>query len=201
MTYVVGLTGGIGSGKTVVSDYFMELGVPVIDTDVIARTVVEPGTPAQKALVKEFGEGILQADGTLDRDRLRNIAFASAENKARLDAITHPTIREETFAQVRAVQYPYCIVVVPLLTAESPFSEFMQRVLVVTSEHHTRIQRVKKRSKLTEAEIERIIATQLSDDKRADFADDIIANDGTIADAQAEVEKLHQIYLSLSSSE
>lgn len=196
--YIVGLTGGIGSGKTVVSDHFASLGVPVIDTDIIARIVVEPGKPALAELVSAFGEGILQADGQLDRAALRKAAFASETSKATLDAITHPAIRAETIKQIQQVKFDYCIVVVPLLTADSAFSQFMQRILVVVTEHQTKVERVMKRSNLSAAEVEQIMRTQLSDEERAKFADDVIHNDGTIADAHREVEALHARYLTLS---
>jgi len=194
MSYIVGLTGGIGSGKTVASDHFATLGVPVIDTDVIARKIVEPGKPALSLLVDEFGEQILSADGSLNRDQLRQLAFANKENKARLDAITHPAIRADMFQQVSQVTHPYCIIVIPLLVPDSSFSELLQRILVVTTE------RVMKRSNLSRQEVTQIMATQITDEERLKFADDVIANDGTIADAQEKVEELHQQYLILSAS-
>lgn len=197
---VVGLTGGIGSGKTVASDHFASLGVPIVDTDVIARQIVEPGQAALAALVEKFGDKILLPSGGLDRDALRSIAFSSEQNKAALDAITHPAIRQLTAQQIAACRYPYCIVVIPLLTADSAFSEYMQRVLVVTAEQDTKIARVQKRSNLSREEVLKIMQTQLSDAERLDFADDVISNDGTIEQAQQQVEKLHQLYLSLSQT-
>ncbi len=199
---IIGLTGGIGSGKTVASDYFAELGVPIIDTDVIARKIVEPGQPALAALVDAFGDDILleAVDGerALDRDSLRKLAFSNAENKAKLDAITHPAIREETQHQLASVDYPYCIVVVPLLTADSPFTQIMQRVIAVTCQTETRITRVMKRSQLSRDAVLRIMATQLTDEQRAAFADDVIANDGTLNDVKLAVEALHETYLELA---
>ena len=196
--FVVGLTGGIGSGKTVASDHFASLGAPVIDTDVIARLIVEPGQTALENLVTAFGESILLGDGSLDRAALRTIAFSNDKNKAALDAITHPAIRLETIRQINACSYPYCIVVIPLLTADSAFAAFMQRVLVVTADQESKIARVQKRSGLSRQEVQRIMQTQLSDAQRTEFSDDIIANNGSIADAQEEVERLHHLYLSLS---
>lgn len=198
--FVVGLTGGIGSGKTVVSDYFADLGVPIIDTDIIARLVVEPGHSALDALVAAFGSDILTDDGRLNRSALRTLAFSNKENKQTLDNITHPAIRLETLKQIHNVTYPYCLVVVPLLTSASPFSEVMQRVLVVTADRETKVERVKKRSNLARDEIERIMATQLDDRERLSFADDVISNNGSIADAQHEVQKLHELYLELSAA-
>ena len=142
--YVIGLSGGIGSGKTVVSDHFASLGVSVVDTDVIARVIVEPGQPALVKLVEEFGDEILEPNGELSRGTLRKIAFASANNKAKLDSITHPAIRLETIRQIEQSESDYCLVVVPLLTADSPFSKFMQRIVIVTADKEVKINRVKK---------------------------------------------------------
>ena len=197
MTYVIGLTGGIGSGKTVVSDHFGSLGVPIIDTDIIAREIVEIGEPALQRLADAFGKEILLADGNLNRDALRSLAFASKENKALLDSITHPAIGEKTMEQIAQVNFLYCILVVPLLTPDSKFMQLMQRILVVTADHETKLVRVAKRSGLSHAETERIMKTQLSDKERLGFADETIANDGTIKDAQNRVEELHQQYLSI----
>ena len=200
MGFVVGLTGGIGSGKTVVSDHFASLGVPVVDTDVIAREIVEPGQAALAALVEEFGQQILTEDGALDRAAMREIAFSSDRNKSRLDAITHPAIRKKTFADIQTADYPYCIVVIPLLTAESAFTALLDRVVSVTVDRETRIQRVQKRSGLSREEVERIMATQLSDEERLAFSDDVISNDGSISDAHRRVEELHQLYFELSAA-
>ena len=197
MTYVIGLTGGIGSGKTVVSDHFGSLGVPIIDTDIIAREIVEIGEPALQRLADAFGKEILLADGNLNRDALRSLAFASKDNKALLDSITHPAIGEKTMEQIAQVNFLYCILVVPLLTPDSKFMQLMQRILVVTADHETKLVRVAKRSGLSHAETERIMETQLSDKERLTLADDTIANDGTIKEAQRRVEELHQQYLSI----
>lgn len=195
---MVGLTGGIGSGKTVVSDHFKALGVPIIDTDIIARDIVRPGKITLKTLVQAFGHSILLADTSLDRNALRTIAFANDENKALLDSITHPAIRTETLKQVSKVNYSYCIIVVPLLTKNSEFGALMQRILVVTAEHNTKVKRVQERSNLSPEEVERIINTQPTDEQRLGFADDVITNDGSIASAHAKVEQLHSLYLEQS---
>ena len=197
MTYVIGLTGGIGSDKTVVSDHFGSLGVPIIDTDIIAREIVEIGEPALQRLADAFGKEVLLADGNLNRDALRSLAFASKENKALLDSITHPAIGEKTMERIVQVNFLYCILVVPLLTPDSKFMQLMQRILVVTADHETKLVRVAKRSGLSHAETERIMETQLSDKERLTLADDTIANDGTIKEAQRRVEELHQQYLSI----
>lgn len=194
---VIGLTGGIGSGKTVASDHFASLGVDIIDTDIIARNIVEPGGPVLKKLAATFGDTILHNNGSLNRNALRTIAFSSNDNKARLDAITHPAIREQTAQQIQASTSHYCIVVVPLLTKESPFLTIVERVLVVTANHDLKVERVKKRSGLSQKEIIDIMQTQLSDEQRLAFADDVIENNNTQACVYKEVEKLHALYLSL----
>lgn len=200
MTYVIGITGGIGSGKTVASDHFASLGVPIIDTDVIARLIVEPEQPALQELVEAFGHSILLASGYLDRAQLRQLAFANDKSKATLDAITHPAIKRETLRQIQDANSPYCMVVVPLLTADSPFRALMKRVLVVTADKKVKIRRVQKRSGLELAEVEAIMKTQLNDTQRQQFADDIIVNNRAIIDVQQAVEKLHQQYLNLAKS-
>jgi dephospho-CoA kinase len=201
MSYIIGLTGGIGSGKTLVSDHFASLGVPIIDTDIIARLIVELGQPALIDLVHAFGQSILMQSGHLDRAQLRKLAFADDSSKAVLDSITHPAIRQETLKQIQAADYAYCIVVVPLLVANSPFSSIMKRVLVVTANRQIKIERVQKRSALTPDEIERIMETQLDDQQRRLLADDIIANDGSIKEAHSAVERLHQKYLAYAEAE
>lgn len=200
MTYVIGLTGGIGSGKTLVSDRFAALGVPVIDTDVIARQIVQPGQAALQELVAEFGQEILLEDGHLNRDQLREIAFSNSTKKKRLDEITHPAIRRETEKQLAAVVYPYCIVVIPLLTAESAFSPFLHRVLTVNCDREIRISRVMKRNQLSRESVESIMRTQLTDEQRLNFADDVIDNSGSKELALQATDELHHKYLDLSQA-
>lgn len=200
MTFVVGLTGGIGSGKTLVSDRLAELGVPIIDTDVIAREIVAPNAPALKELVMQFGDEILQEDGGLDRDRLRELAFSSPENKQALDGITHPAIRKETMRQLAAVDYPYCVVVIPLLSGDSPFTAFLHRIVTVSCERETRIARVMQRNDFTRQQVLNIMDTQLTDAQRESFADDVIHNNGSKAQAIEATNSLHQTLLSLTSS-
>ena len=195
MTYVVGLSGGIGSGKTLISDQFAKLGVPVIDTDVIARMVVEPGNATLQSLVDTFGKQILSVDGSLNRAAMRKIAFANSENKKLLDSITHPAIGAETFKQVEDVSYPYCLVVIPLLQAGSQFQSLLQRILIVTADHQTKVERVQKRSNLSADEVERIMQTQATDTDRRKFADDELENNGSKKDAYQIVDTLHQQYL------
>lgn len=196
--YVVGLSGGIGSGKTVVSNHFAKLGVDVIDTDVIARKIVEPGAPALIELTAAFGSEILRASGELNRDVLRQRAFANNQSKAKLDQITHPAIYKEALLQIQASESAYCLVVVPLLNKESVFTSMMNRIVVVAADINTKIARVEKRSQLSREDVLQIIKTQLSDEQRAAFADDIIENNSTLEHVYTEAEKLHQRYLKLS---
>jgi len=193
----VGLTGGIGSGKTAVSDRFEYLGAPVIDTDVLAREVVAPGEPALEQLVDAFGREILEDDGTLDRDRLRQTVFADPEAKARVESIVHPAIRQRLRARLDALErqeVPYCIIVVPLLV-ETNFQELVDRVLVVEAPRERRIRWVMKRSGMSREEVEKIMESQASSEERLQVAHDVLQNDGTLEDLLEHVDRLHAKYL------
>ena len=194
---LVGLTGGIGSGKTVVSNFFSELGVPIVDTDIIAREVVAPNSPTLKQLTDTFGKQIIDEQGKLDRDVLREIAFDNDDSKQKLDEITHPAIRQQTFEQIDQADYAYCIVVVPLLI-ETDFKDFVDRILVVTANKQDRVNWIKKRSALSEEEINDIMQAQTQDEIRLKFADDIIQNTSTLEALKDQVETLHQKYLELA---
>ena len=195
---IVGLTGGIGSGKTVVSDHFIELGSSVIDTDIIAREIVEPGQPALTDLCDAFGDSILDNSGALDRGVLRTIAFSKPENKKLLDSITHPAIRERVINDIQQVNSAYCIVVIPLLTNESTFNDLINRIAVVTADHETKVQRVMQRSQLSREETLAIMNAQISDKERLAMAEDVIHNDASIAEVQRRVELLHKQYLRMT---
>ena len=200
MTLVVGLTGGIGSGKTLVSDRLGELGVPIIDTDVIARNIVEPGQPTLENLVAEFGDQILLDSGELNRDALRKIAFSSKGNKQKLDGITHPAIRETTVHQVLEATHSYCVVVIPLLTKDSAFAQFLDRILTVSTLRETRIGRVMKRNSFTREQVLKIMHTQLNDAEREAFADDVLHNNGSKRATIELTNKLHHSYLALATN-
>ena len=200
MTYVVGLTGGIGCGKTVVSNYFQKLGITIIDTDIIAREIVEPGKPCLSALSDAFGQQIIDQSGHLDRTALRTIAFNHTNNKKKLDAITHPVIHTETIQQIAKTNTVYCIVVIPLLTATSPYQKLIKQTLVVTAKESIKIERVMKRNNISKNEVISIMNTQISDSERMKFADDIIENNGTIEEAQQAAAALHSKYLKLAAS-
>lgn len=193
----VGLTGGIGSGKTTVSDRFRDLGAPVIDTDVLAREVVAPGEPALEQLTDAFGSDILRDDGTLDRNRLRQKAFDDPEAKRRMESILHPAIRQRLGGRLDALEKldaPYCIIVVPLLV-ETNFQELVDRVLVVEAPRERRIQWVMKRSGISREEVEKIMASQASAAERRHVAHDIIDNNGGLEELLEHVDRLHAKYL------
>lgn len=194
---VIGLTGGIGSGKTLATDHFQRLGITVVDADLCARVVVEPGRPALADIAAAFGPGVLQADGSLDRAALRRIVFADPEQRRRLEAITHPRIREEIARQLAASASPYTILVSPLLF-ESGQHAFAQRTVLVDAHESLQRHRAATRDKVSEKQIEAIMAAQMSREERRARADDVILNEGHIEHLHAMVEKLHQRYLELA---
>jgi len=198
-TLRIGLTGGIASGKTMVADFFSSLGVPVIDTDIIARQVVEPGTAALGEIRITFGDEIIHDDGSLDRKAMREIVFAETEKREQLEAIVHPRIREETLRQMDAADGPYMIIVVPLLV-ESPLSELMDRVLVVDCSTEIQLERLLLRDGENEATARRIISAQASREDRLAIADDIIDNNSDPGNAREQVLVLHESYLALANA-
>jgi len=190
----VGLTGGIASGKTAVANLFATHGVPVIDTDIIAREVVEPGQPALATVVDAFGTGVLAADGRLDRPRLRERIFGDAEARRRLEAILHPAIRAEMERQSRAAGGPYQVLVIPLLV-EGGRQNHINRVLVVDVPEATQIERLVRRDGVSRDQAEAALRAQASRDARLAFADDVIENAGDLAALEKRVAKLHGDYL------
>jgi dephospho-CoA kinase len=196
---VVGLTGGIGSGKTTVAQAFARLDVPLIDTDVIARELVAPGLPALKAIVSHFGNSVLTRDGELDRPKLREIVFSSAEQRAELERILHPRIREVVQSRLAELDVPYCLIIIPLLSETGGYP-FLDRVLLVDAAEETQIARTMARDGLERQQVEQILASQSSREQRRAIADDIIDNNGDSASIQQQVEALHQHYLRLAES-
>ncbi|MGD8711730.1 MAG: dephospho-CoA kinase [Thiohalophilus sp.] len=196
---VVGLTGGIGSGKTTVAQAFARLDVPLIDTDVIARELVAPGLPALKAIVSHFGNSVLTRDGELDRPKLREIVFSSAEQRAELERILHPRIREVVQSRLAELDAPYCLIIIPLLSETGGYP-FLDRVLLVDAAEETQIARTMARDGLERQQVEQILASQSSREQRRAIADDIIDNNGDSASIQQQVEALHQHYLRLAES-
>ena len=192
---LIGLTGGIGSGKTTVANRFGALGVPLIDTDLIAHQLTGPGGPAMPAIEAEFGPSVIAADGRLDRDAMRALAFGDPGARKRLEAILHPMIRVETDRQVSAAaSSPYAIVVIPLLV-ESKGPKRFDRIVVVDCPVDTQIERVMKRNGLPRAQVEAILAVQATRAQRLAAADDVVDNGGEPGALQAQVEALHRRYL------
>jgi dephospho-CoA kinase len=189
----VGLTGGIGSGKSTVAELFAAFGAPVVDTDHIARELVLPGTPSHTEIVAQFGRDVLDLSGQLDRKKLRARVFNDMDERRRLEAILHPRIRTEVKRQLNALDATYVIVVVPLLI-ETGFDGLIDRVLVVDANEASQIARVAKRSGLETAEIQKIIAAQATREQRLMHADDVIDNNGDLAALERQVAQLHQRY-------
>jgi dephospho-CoA kinase len=196
----VALTGGIASGKSTVARHFAALGVPVIDTDLIAREVVEPGEPALAEVVAAFGPGVIGADGRLDRRRLREIVFADATARRRLEAILHPAIRARMEAQSAAAGGPYQLLVIPLL-AEGGRRDHVDRVLVVDASEATQMERLVRRDGVTRAQAAAALAAQAGRAARLAMADEVIENAGSPEDLGARVMELHERYLQLAAGD
>lgn len=192
----VGLTGGIASGKTTVAELFAELGIAIVDTDVIAREVVEPGQPALEEIRGVFGDAVIDASGHLDRTAMRSIVFADPGQRRQLERILHPRIREEARRQSMAASSPYHMVAVPLLV-ESPMKDEMDRILVVDCDEETQLKRLLERDAESESQARKIIAAQASRNERLAIADDVISNDGSLESTREQVRRLHELYLSL----
>jgi dephospho-CoA kinase len=194
---VVGIAGGIGSGKTVVSDRFKAWGIVVEDADIASRVVVEPGRPALATIAEHFGPEAINTDGTLNRAELRNRVFADPQERKWLEALTHPLINRHLQNELAKATSPYAMLVSPLLI-ETGQSEFCQRILVVDVPVELQIQRTVSRDSSDETQVRAIIAVQMSRDQRLAAADDVVVNDGDLAQIDAEIERLHQAYLELS---
>jgi dephospho-CoA kinase len=199
MAYCVGLTGGIGSGKSAASGMFEALGAAVVDTDEISRALTAPGGAAIAEIRKQFGPESIAADGGLDRERMRLLVFRDAASRARLEEILHPLIRSRTRDAIAATRRPYVVVVVPLLFETGACMELIQRVLVVDCEEEEQVRRVMARSGLAAGEARRIMATQLPRAERLRRADDVLHNDGGIEALRSQVAQLHARYLALAS--
>lgn len=198
--FTVGLTGGVGSGKSTVADLFSALGVPVIDTDDIARRLTAPGGEALADIRETFGGGLIQADGGLDRAAMRRLVFADAAARRRLEAILHPRIRAAVLRALAGLEAPYAMVVVPLLVETGAYGDVIDRVLVVDCPEPLQIERVMARSGLTRDEVAAILAAQASRAQRLAAADDVIDNRGSPEALRAVVAALHARYLSLAAA-
>lgn len=196
---VIGLTGGIGSGKTTVSNLFARHGIEVVDADEVARQVVAPGKPLLKQLANTFGEDVLQADGSLNRARLRELAFTSNERKAQLNALMHPVIREQLLHQLAVARSPYVLLSAPLLL-ENNLDRYCQRVLVIDLPEASQKARTLARDQVSAAQIETIMASQCSRTERLQRADDVIDNSGSADLLKDQVNRLHQKYLAIAKA-
>lgn len=195
MPYLIGLTGGIGSGKSVVAQAFARRGVAIVDSDVIAHALTAPGGEAIPAIREAFGDAMIAPDGALERSRMRELAFSDAEAKLKLESILHPLIGKESARQTAAANSPYVIQVVPLLVETGMGHERFNRILVVDCDETRQIERVRARSGMGEDEVRRIMSAQASRESRLSRADDVLVNEESLDDMDAKVEVLHQRYL------
>lgn len=200
MSFIVGLTGGIGSGKTTVAELFAALGAAVVDTDLIAHEITGLRGSAMPDIEKAFGQSVVRTDGALDRAAMRRLVFSDSSAKTRLESILHPMIRRESEARCRsASDSPYVLLVVPLLVESVAYRERVARILVVDCDESIQISRVASRSGLSSEEVRAIMATQASRTERLAAADDVIANDGGRERLSVQVAVLHQRYLDLAA--
>ena len=197
--YIVGLTGGIGSGKTTIANIFAEHNITIVDADIIARDVVAIGSPALSQISQHFGEGFIQADGQLDRALLRKQIFSNDADKLWLNNLLHPLIRKRLIEQMKVAQSPYCLLVAPLLI-ENNLTTLVDRVLVIDVSETTQISRTTQRDNNSVEQVQAIIASQSSRETKQQHADDILHNDNqTLEELKATVAKLHQNYLTLAT--
>ncbi len=194
--WILGLTGGIGSGKTAVADHFASLGVHVVDADQAARWVVEPGCPALQQIAEHFGEGILLPNGGLDRAALRKRVFRSPEERKWLEQLLHPLIRAEIARHLALAESPYAIMVSPLLVESGQYRQ-VDRVLVVDVPEALQIQRTIGRDQASEEQVRAILKVQAGREERLRHADDVLLNDRDLSWLKSEVERLHRFYLTL----
>lgn len=197
MTMVVGLTGGIGSGKTTVANRFAHYDIDIIDADIVAREVVEPGTPGLEAIVDKLGSDILLTDGTLDRSKLRQAIFNDNSLKEWLNSLLHPMIREKMKADIDRATSPYCLLVIPLMV-ENNLQTMAQRLLVIDVDEEVQIARTQQRDQVDASHVKKILAAQASRQERLAAADDVISNNGDSTDLEDAVAALHQQYLAMS---
>lgn len=196
MVFTIGLTGGIGSGKTTVANLFANYGIDIIDTDTIAREMVAPNSTALEHIIGHFGAAFLNKDGTLNRRLLAEQVFADANAKQWLDRLLHPLIRAEMKQQIQQSQSPYCIAVVPLLV-ENQLQTMFDRILVIDCDQDLQLSRTRQRDQRSKACIDAIIHSQATRTNRLTHADDIIINNGDLATLKQHVNQYHQHYLSL----
>ncbi|WP_425438671.1 dephospho-CoA kinase [Propionivibrio dicarboxylicus] len=199
--WVVGLTGGIGSGKSTVADLFAARGIAVVDTDVIARELTAVGGAAMPDIEAAFGAGVIAPDGSMDRAAMRQRAFADTTVRQRLEAILHPRIRREADRRCGEAVSPYVLLAVPLLAETGSYRDRVARILVVDCPESTQLARVMARNGLSVDSVRAIMATQVSRADRLALADDVVTNDGARESLVPQVETLHRRYLQLAGSE
>jgi dephospho-CoA kinase len=197
--YAVGLTGGIGSGKSVVARLFVERGVAVIDSDAISHELTAPAGASIDSIRETFSADMIRADGGLDRERMRRLVFADQSARRRLEAILHPLIREESARRLTNAKSAYAVCVVPLLVEQGVDRGRFQRVLVIDCSENEQISRVMRRSGLAEIEVRRILAAQATREARLAAADDVIDNSGPPDALGGQVARLHEKYLTLAA--
>ena len=197
MSLIIGLTGGIGSGKTSSTKFFAAEGVAVIDTDTIAHELTEPQGVATLSIQKSFGSSFITADGKLDRKKMRSLIFSNTNSKKQLEEILHPLIQTEVMRRIEIASSPYIIIVVPLLLETDSYCETVTRILVIDCNEEFQITRTISRGELNEQEVRAIMATQKSRQERLNQADDIIVNNTDISHLQRQVKIQHNKYLSL----
>ena len=195
----IGLTGGIGSGKTTVANAFTSQGIPVIDTDLIAHELVEPDLPALESIVSAFGDNILDKNGHLKRDKLRGLILADEGKREKLESILHPAIRNEVEDRINKLHATYCILVIPLLI-ETGLTDMVDNILVVDVSKSIQIERVKSRDKLSENEILSIISIQCTREERLKVADEVITNEGSLEDLALQVSQLHESFQQMAGT-
>ncbi|WP_395405946.1 dephospho-CoA kinase [Pseudoduganella sp. UC29_106] len=196
--FTVGLTGGIGSGKSVVARLFADRGVSIVDTDQIARGLTIPGGAAMPDIIAEFGADMADAQGAMDRAKMRELVFREPDAKRRLEAILHPRIREAVAAAAAIASGPYTIFDVPLLVESGSWKDRVDRVLVVDCPEEVQVARVMARNNLPEDQVRAIMAAQVPRTTRLAAADDIVNNGGQLEDLPPQIERLHQLYLDFS---
>jgi len=194
---VIGLTGGIGSGKTTVAQLFAKQGVPIIDADLIAHELTQTEKPAWKAIIAHFGPLIVKPDKVLDRQKLRELIFNDVKKRLWLEQLLHPLIIEAIKKKIQELKDSYCIIVIPLLIETGPYS-FIDRILVVDTLSETQIERLEKRDQSKRRDLQKIMASQTSREKRLAAAQDVIHNNGRLDELQDQVTQLHQSYCNRS---
>ena len=192
----IGLTGGIGSGKSTACEIFSELGVPLIDADMIARKVVKPGMPALQSIIDAFGANITTKDGCLNRKELRDRIFKNETARRKLEGILHPIIYKEITRETKGISSPYCIISIPLLL-ETGASNIIDRILVVDVSKELQLSRASVRDNTSLKNIEKIIHSQMSHDDRLAAADDMLNNEGDIENLRSQIYDFHRFYTSV----